>query len=613
MRESEARTWENLLSSWAPPARLLPSEWAEQHIVLTDGDRPGPIRYDRGYQFQREVIDAFYGPFRPGEVRRVGCAYKGAQSGVTLQSLIGDLYWAVHCGVSVFHMMPRQPDADDKAKVLGEMIAASPLLADAFRSSPNRVKKTKRGQVLRVPFSNSIAEIKNWQAGVGTFDEVDELEAQAYDAVGLGLQRMGSYRRTIEAYISTPTLPDFGIHALYERSDQRQWWVPCPLCGEVQRYTWEGNIRWDATLDAEDSQAATARMACCSCEGEWDSRLREHANAKGRWVPLHPERSIIGFDMNRLMVPTGLPEKMVADYLRGLRSDVAMREHVNQNLGEVYLPTTGKLNEHTVEMAIDPGTPWGRLPPGGPGVVTVGVDVQGDAEPFDYVWEAHSYNAAGRSTVMEYGVAREAALISLLGAPGRPGKWPVSRALLDITSGHHKAAVERICAACPVAQPARFDHYRKTSFDRGKVVKVKKGHGGFSVNVDDALQDHLGRFFESGENRRITIAHNPQRAREVEWVDHYTRIARVREETPNGPIFTYRKLREKDVDYPYAGALACYAYRLTGGEIPGGGKYGAVKDIVQRARAASAREGRPSAKSLLRIVSKGRGIRGPRM
>ena len=601
MREAMAAGLEAL----SPPDDCPPSEWAEDHIRITDGDRVGPLSFGRGYEFQREMMDAFFGPFRPGEQRRVGVAYKGAQSGVTLLCQAGLLYWAAARQVSAFHLMPREFDATDKAKRLAEMIDAEPSLRREFPPGLLRVRKTRGGQSLRVAYSNSQAELKNWQAGVGVFDEVDELEGRDYDSVAMARQRMGAYRRRLEVYIGTPTLTDYGIHAIWEQSDQRQWRVPCPLCRAVQPLEWDTNITWNAELETEEAQAASARFVCAACGVSWDHRLRELANAEGVWVPTR-EAGVIGFGMNRLMVPSSIPAKLVSDYLEGLKSDQAMREHVNQNLGQCYLPSTGKLNPSTVEGVIDHSLRWGSAPPGTV-VMTAGVDVQGEAAPFEFVWEVRAYDRSGVASVIAYGMTDESGMLDLFGQVGRPGQFPVARGLVDISDGHHKPAVERLCELCAVFEPARFDWQRQAKFDRGKVVKVKRGHRGYAVGRDDALQDNLGRFFEAPERgRRIRVAPCPQRALEREWVVQYTRIARVREDTARGPVYTYRKLRQKGVDFPFAGALAEFAFRHGGAQRPGAGGYGSVKDAKGRKRPNPTGGAQPSARSALRVVKRTR-------
>jgi len=588
-----------------PPEKLTPAEWAERHIIITDGDRTGPIRFDDGYEFQRDILNELFRPFEAGEYRRVGVCFKGAQSGITTLCQIGILYWVCHLKTSAFHLLPREFDANDKAKKIAEMVSASAYLSEIIPRGLIRVRKTIGGQQLRVAYSNSQSELKNWQAGIGVFDEVDELESREYDSIAMAKQRMGSYTRRLEIYIGTPTLPDYGIAKVWQDSDNRRFESSCPLCHEFQEINWDGNIRWDHSLETKDDQAATARMICAHCDQRWDHRLRQMANRNGRWITHAPARKVKGFKLSRLIVPTALPEKMVSDYLAGLENETSMREHVNQNLGEAYLPTTGKLSDHIIEQAIDAAIPWGRIPRGTVSL-TAGIDVQGAAEPYEFVWELRAYDADGFATVIAYGIARTLGDVESLFATG--GQYRLNRGLIDISDGHHKDAVEELCDLIPVFQPAKFEWRAGARFDRGKFVKVKHGHGGFSMNRDDALQANLGRFFDVGERgRRIAIAVCPSRALERAYIDHYTHIARVKENTTKGPIYTYRKLRTKDVDFPFAGALAEEAKRYSGTAMPATGA--GLRTGGKRAgpsHTPRANTGGNQRAAGLRIISKGR-------
>lgn len=592
------RAAEAMIERIRPPKRILPSEWAESHVRLTDGDRTGYIRFNRGYEFQREILDTFFATFEPGEKRRVGVCFKGAQAGITTLCQIGLLYRAIHTKRSVFHLLPREFDAQDKGKKIGEMCSASPKLRNAFKRSQQRVRKTVDGQTFRVAYSNSESELKNWQAGDGVFDEVDELECRDFDSIAMAKQRMGSYRKRLELYIGTPKLPDFGIDKVWQDSDQRHYYIPCPICQAEQALTWEGNIEWSDEPDTDEAKAATARFKCASCNKTWDQRTREKANARGAWRAHKPENPVIGFAVSRLYVPSSNPEKLVSDYLAGLKSDQAMREHVNQNLGQTYMPTTGKLDEKSIEACIDDSVAWGKVPEGTV-MTTVGIDVQGEQEPFTYVYEARAFDSEGFARVFSYGFLRgDDEVEALLGTAFATGRWPIARALADISDGHHKMAVERLCQKIPCLEAARFDHTLSTKFDAGSKKRMKRGRG-HALNREDVLDWNLSRFYDVGERgRRIALAPCPQRPTERAYIDHYTKIARVKKDTARGPVYVYRKLRQKDVDFPFAGALAEYAREVSGG-IPGDAAFGAVKPKPSKQASAPAAD---AARSAVRVV-----------
>jgi hypothetical protein len=115
-------------------------------------------------------------------------------------------------------------------------------------------------------------------------------------------------------------------------------------------------------------------------------------------------------------------------------------------------------------------------------------------------------------------------------------------------------------------QPARFDNYKKTNFtDGGRPQKVKRGHSGYALSVNETLDYNMSCFYTTPTEEnpaRIKIAANPNIGAEKIYVDHYTKLARVKDDRGDGhnELYRYVKQRSIDVDYPYAGALADYAY-----------------------------------------------------
>lgn len=556
-----------------PRPRIKPSEWAEKYVTITDGGREGPIRFDRGYEFQPEILNTFFEDYHPGEKLRKGVVNKGAQSGITTICLIGELFTVIHQRLSAFHLMPREFDANEKAKSIGAFIDASAFMVTQFVDSPERVRKTIHGKVLRVAYSNSQPELKNWSAPIGSFDEVDELEVRQFDSIAMAKYRMGGYPKNKELYIGTPTIPDFGIDRIFQTSDKRYFYSKCPMCGKDQVLSFEENIRWNKNEPTLENQAASAEIFCRFCSIRWDTRMREIANHDGYWKAHNPGALVKGFAMNRLMVPVSIPQVIVASYLEGLLSELKMKEHMNQDRGKTYLPKTGQLNDTTIEAVISDKVAWGRIESGW--VVSAGVDVQGENE-LEYVFEVRAFNREGFCFVVEYGKVQSREDLKLLfGSELAPnsGKYRISGAMIDASNGLHKEACEEVCKEIPGFQCAKFGTFKRT-FKRESVEKIESGMVGLHVNEDDALQENLGRFWEDRDRPiRVAVARNPSRVREKEWIDHYKHIVRVRD--AHGGM-SFRKLRQMGVDYPYAGALAEVSKRRMGSDVPGMGQYGAI-------------------------------------
>lgn len=106
------------------------------------------------------------------------------------------------------------------------------------------------------------------------FDEIDEMEPSMID---LARERLSHSEIKEEAYLSTPSIPDFGIDKLYNESDQRLWMTRCEHCGT------------ETCLEIEfpgcllETVGGVIR-ACKKCKKEIFPR-------NGRWVAQYPERS----------------------------------------------------------------------------------------------------------------------------------------------------------------------------------------------------------------------------------------------------------------------------------------------------------------------------------
>jgi len=144
------------------------------------------------------------------------------------------------------------------------------------------------------------------------FDEVDLMD-DAVIAKAKG--RMGHSKIKEEVYISNPTLPDFGIDAIYAKSDQRHLFNRCS-CGEwtcaVLEFPECVKIRPDGT----------GYIACKKCGKEITRR------SVGEWVPAIRENTeyMKGYQWPQLNSMFNDPAEILSDFL----------DPPQGNLGDVY-------------------------------------------------------------------------------------------------------------------------------------------------------------------------------------------------------------------------------------------------------------------------------------
>jgi len=604
---------EELATAITPPPDILPSRWGQDHYVITKGPASGKTwTPDEGWEFQIGILDTLFGPLEPGEEVREAVLFKGAKAGCTMIVDIGLHYWAVSRRMSAAMVAPRKPDSNDRASESERTIRASKELRKAFTKTKGRTKQANFGAQLIYRSAETDRDLVDWGAMVVAGDEKDRWAQQNFNASSMIEERQGGYHERINVELSTPTVPDYGVHKSFLESDQRRYNVPCPIygCGYVQVLEFEKNIDWNKGLETIEDQADSARFYCQKCKKTWNRAARQRANKAGKWIPTQPDRKKKGIAISRLYVPTALAREFVKKWLEGQTDPGAMREFYNQKLGLPYLASIGDLDKAAVERVITNKVVWGKPPPGYHRVFA-GIDVQGDEDPFQFFWELRAYDDQNNCALFCYGMASgNDEMVSVLNDV-YGGKY-VERGLVDISDGHHRHAVEDLVSEVGCLEAAKFDWKTQVHFRRFKREQKgeKKTHGieGWSINRELALDDNMVRFFEQrGREPTIAIAMNPKVGRQKEMKEHYTGLRRAREEGEDGPIYTYKKKRAIGVDYPFAGALAEVARRIGGSVKPGKGAYGSVQKIKQAARQESKKTGQKQViGGGVKVIGKGR-------
>lgn len=141
---------------------------------------------------------------------------------------------------------------------------------------------------------------------------------------------------------SNPSLPSFGVHELYEDSDQMHWIIPCPHC------EWHMYIDFERDDNINNHYLDQERViyACGSCREE----LSDDARQAGYWKPKYPERERRGYWINQLMVPWVSAKKI-------LQQQATMEIDVFHNfvLGLPYQASEYIINADSILRACDPG------------------------------------------------------------------------------------------------------------------------------------------------------------------------------------------------------------------------------------------------------------------
>ena len=253
------------------------------------------------------------------------CFKKGAQLGITETQILKTMHGLIFSCYpqGVLYLFPTVNDVTDFSKGrFGPLLADNEEIAEQVASTDSvSVKRVRRamlylrgaratGKIEGVKRTSS--QLKSVPVDRVVFDESDEMEPAMID---LALERMAHSKVKEEAYLSTPSIPDFGIDRLYSESDQRVWMIRCEACGAETCLEIEFP---NSLLELQDGRVI---RACKKCKKEIFPR-------NGRWVPQYPQRSkdMVGWWISQLNSVFVDPGKILKAY----------NDPPNRNLAEVY-------------------------------------------------------------------------------------------------------------------------------------------------------------------------------------------------------------------------------------------------------------------------------------
>ncbi len=283
--------------------------------------------------------------------------YKAGQMGASEYGISYALHAADERDATSLYVFPTDKHVSDfSAARIGPAVEASAYLqgivvsGDAgggMRGADRVTLKRVRNRFLylrgaKVDPDGTAAQLKSIDADVLILDELDEMDPRA---PSIAEKRLGHSAIAERRIISTPRYSGHGIHAEWQKSDQREWHVRCGSCGERQPMTIHQVVEeWDALgrpirWHGDDQQRAW--VACRKC-GKELNRL-----GPGEWIPTNPESNIAGFHLTKLFSPA----RALIDVVQALQTldETKRREAVNQDLGEPYTPKGGGLTDEILD------------------------------------------------------------------------------------------------------------------------------------------------------------------------------------------------------------------------------------------------------------------------
>lgn len=372
------------LEGLRPDPILTVSEWADMHRILSQVSSAEPGQWSTNrVPYAREIMDQLS---TSSDIQEV-VFMKGAQIGGTEigNNWIG--YIIDHAPGPIMSVMPRVDDARKNSKIrLQPLIDECPRLSAKVKSPNTKdsgntlLQKDFPGGTILLTGANSAAGLRSMPVRYLFMDETDaypgDVEGEG-DPIDLAKKRTDTFssKRKI-FYCSTPTIENRSkIENLYNKTDQRKYFVPCPECGHFQWLQWQ-QIKW------EDNDPETAHYECEECKHLIENWQKTKMLEQGEWRATSESNNpkIVGYHISGLYSPVGwlswadcVRQWLDANKPRNIEK---IKTFINTVLGETFkdkgeAPDWAKLYKRREHYELN-------SLPNGVCFLTAGVDIQQD-------------------------------------------------------------------------------------------------------------------------------------------------------------------------------------------------------------------------------------------
>lgn len=363
--------------AFAPPPRLTVSEWSDRYRRLSaeSSAEPGRWRTSRA-EYQRGIMDAVNEP----DIETV-VVMSSAQVGKT--ELVNNAcgYYISQDPSPILALNPTLDMAETWSKDrLVPMLRDTPILKDLVKDARARdsgntlLHKTFPGGHITMAGANSPASLASRPIRIVIADEVDRYPISAGtegDPVNLAIKRTTTFWNRKIILVSTPTIKGMSrIEQMYDSSDQRRYFVPCPHCQHEQVLRWV-QVKWHG-------EPKNAYYECLNCTLPITNAHKAQMIRSGKWQKTNSvNKSIAGFHLNELYSPWRTFGDVAIAFLAAKDNPQQLQVFVNTSLGETWEEEAGEhLGHEAIIARAEPYQPL-TIPLQGL-LLTAGVDVQND-------------------------------------------------------------------------------------------------------------------------------------------------------------------------------------------------------------------------------------------
>jgi len=418
-----------------PDPSLWVDEWADEYMRIprdTGAAEPGKYRTVRT-PYAREPMRCL-SPAHPCKRVVTMVASQLMKTQIAL-NWIGALIHMVPS--NILTLLPSLGLAKRVSSRIGKTIKATPVLRERVAASRSRDSRntmdTKEfeGGSLYVTTAGSAANLAELSARYVYGDEIDRWEVdvgEEGDPIELAETRGSTFGRNAKFYFSSsPTIKGASrIDDLFEGSDQRYYYVPCPTCGHMQ------TLEWERLHYSQDFSVVHYECAGPDCDVLIEEHHKGDMLARGEWrAHAKGDGETVGFHLNALYSPLGWTgwKSLAKQFEKAKKAQAKgdlepMQVFYNTRLAKVWDSAQEQTKASVlIERARREGFSLGAMP-AAVMMITGAVDVQADRLEF---------------MAMGWGVGMERWVIDhrvIAGDPSDERTWAVLDELLKVRYRH---------------------------------------------------------------------------------------------------------------------------------------------------------------------------------
>lgn len=424
-------------SSWRPPERYSPTEWADAHRFLPASVSAEPGRYRSSRTpYVRGVQDAVA---EPGVEEVWFVAGTQISKTTSQENVLG--YWICNDPGPCLIVKPNEASVEESVKERWRpLLDGTPALKRHLSPQPhdNTLKGIKLDTMpIYFGWAGSPQSLASRPCRYVLLDECDKFPPFAgreADPVSLARERTATYlhRRRLVA-VSTPTTREGTIWKGWEScGDKRHFYVPCPHCGAYQILAWP-QVKWPKLDVGDKVKMADAierdRLAWYECghpgcKGRIEESHKPKMLDRGVWLShdsedrpvqtidrdgtVHGERPVtkrVGFQLSSLYSPWRKFWELAAEFIRAAGDLAATMNFRNSKLAEPFEVQVSKREPSAIREKVELAKTLGQagkrfvVPPW-----AVLIHATADVQQGYVYWQIDAWGYELQSKRLDYGV-----------------------------------------------------------------------------------------------------------------------------------------------------------------------------------------------------------------